>query len=365
MKKKPISVVFSVLIATVIAVDVYPLMGGEKVSALFFGGTSNEAFPQVKSPDGHSIAILSHKAKHGLARPPEPPKTLERWSRLEVLRDRKTVYDSGFENLNVYQTGAGLALDVAWSPNSSHLAYRHITLFRIVDRDGKANTYDAVPEEKDSVISSFRWIDNERLLVVSKKARYPLGMHGKPYFYNGYTDQATSICIALLHLTKGRSQRYQQTVNGPTFLFHAIDFCLDEISPKADRVAFSDGDSLCIYDDSANKLVAHIKIPQKPAPKPNLPADYPSDAAKAVEELSSKPAQLDGIWWQTNDKLLIGVGLLGFPPKAFYTFDIPSKVLTDKSSVLLPAWLGSEKTRNYQDPDWFRSKLADDLRQPK
>ena len=129
MKKTLIAAVLLVLIATV-AVAVHHLGGGENPLTLLFGGTIDEELPQVKSPDGRSVAVLFHREKRGPARPPEPPKTLERWARLKVLRDGKTVYDSGYENLNIYEMSPGFALDVVWSPDSSRLAYRHITSLR-------------------------------------------------------------------------------------------------------------------------------------------------------------------------------------------------------------------------------------------
>lgn len=333
------------------------LVGGAQAGSLseLLPGTHQDELKQIKSPDGDSTAILYHKERHGLGLPPEPPKTLDRWARLKVIKDGKTVYDSGAERLNNYQMSAGFALDVMWSPDSSYLAYRHITALRVIRRDGKVIGQPLVPQ--DSAIASFAWIDGTSLLLVAKKTRYPLDMSGKPYLFNGYTDQARDIRIMRLHLTNGVTTLFQQVVNDPTFLFHSVSFFLDEISPKADRVAFSDGANLCVYDSKAGKLITTIKIPQKPPPKPNLPPDYPPEARKAVTELSAEPAQLEGVWWQDNDRLVIGVGLLGFPAKSFYTYNIPSNAMTDVTSVLLPKWEGDDKTRNYQNSEWYRPAI--------
>jgi len=371
MKRKMMAVALFFLVAAAVAVALaeHPSSWESLVRNGFFpGGTIEQELSQVKSPDGHSLAVLFHREKLAPGGPPEPPKTLERWARLKIQRDGKTVYDSGYENLNIYQMSPGFALDVAWSPDSGHLAYRHITSLRIVGLDGKATAHDVIP--KDSVISSFRWIDNERLLVVSKKTNYPLDMHGKPYMYQGYIDQAKDICITRADLAGGKTERYRQILNKPTLLFHAIDFCLDEISPKADRVAFSDGANLCVYDDTAGEVVAQVKIPQKAAPKPAPAPNYPPNSreefrARVERMLASKPAHLEGVWWQTNDTVVIAVGVLGCPDnrKEFYTFDIPSKVLTDRTSILRPVWLQRLKThledpyRLYRDPDWFRSAM--------
>jgi hypothetical protein len=320
-------------------------------------GTTRHVVAKIPSPDRQALAVVTLKEKHGLwMLGPELPKTLNRWVRLKVTRHGRTIYDSSYENLNVYQTGT-FASDVMWSPDSAHLAYRHITTLRIIGPDGKLKTCNVQP--KDSVISSFRWIDNRNLLVVSKKGNYPLDMHGSPYYYNGYIDQAKDIRIARLNMDKGFTECHHQAVSDPTFLFHSVCFFLDEISPKADRVAFSDGVNLCVYDVKLGRLVVQIAIPQKPAPKPDLTVPGLEDPAirAVMEETAALPAQLEGIWWPTNDRIVFGVGLLGGPTKSFYQYDLLKGTLTDKTDVLLPAWQGSDRAMNYEDPDWYRSVL--------
>ena len=319
-------------------------------------GTTQQQAAKITSPDGRNVAILTLKEKHGLGLPPEPPKTSARWVRLKVVRGIKTIYDSSDEDLNIYQSGP-FASDLMWSTDSAHLAYRYITTLRIIDLDGKAANCSGAPE--NSVIASFRWIDNENLLVVSKKGTYPLNLHGKPYHYNGYTDEARDVWIGGLNVAHGFSKYYQQAVSDPTFLFHSVGFCLDEISPEANRVAFSDGTNLCVYDVMAGKLTVQIKIPQKPAPRldPNAPGMEDPLTRKVTEEMASRPAQLEGVWWPTNDKLVLGVGLLGGPTESFYAYDLSEGTLTEKTESLLPLWQGSHKAMNYQDPEWYRSIL--------
>ena len=186
MKKTWVAVASVVLIVTVAAVNT--LGDGENLLNEVFGGTVEHELLKVKSPDGRCVAVLFHKEKTAPGLPPEPSKTLERWARLKVLRSGKTVYDSGYENLNIYQYRAFGALDVMWSPDSQHLAYRHIASFRIIDRDGKATAYPV--GSKDSVISSFRWRDNDSLLIVWKTTQYPRDTFGKPENYEGYTGRA-------------------------------------------------------------------------------------------------------------------------------------------------------------------------------
>lgn len=51
------------------------------------------------------------------------------------------------------------------------------------------------------------------------------------------------------------------------------------------------------------------------------------------------------------------MGLLGGPAKSFWLFDILAGTLTDMTDTLLPVWEGSSEAMNYQDQDWYRSKL--------
>ena len=330
----------------------------------FFPGTREEELKQIKSPDGRSTAILTDKERHGWVLPPEGAKTFGRWARLKVIRAGKTVYDSGDEPLNLYQMEPGFALDLVWSPDSTHIAYRHINTLRIIGPGGKAANYSIGPE--DFIIASFTWIDNQSLMVVSKKGPFPLESHDKPYQYEGYTERAVDIRISRLHLTGGQTVRYRQPLHSPTFIFHSVDFCPTEISPKSDRVAFSDGVNLCVYDDTAGKVIAQFKIPQKPT-KVEYSPDADAFTRKVDEEMAAEPDQLNGIWWQSNSRLVVGLELLGRQEKrAFYTFDIPSQKLTDVTKALLPVWQDYfRKSPKYagvdwfgwQDPDWYRAGI--------
>ena len=328
----------------------------------FLPRTYDNELKRLQSPDGQSTAILIHKERHGL----DPSKTMGRWAQLKVNKDGKTIYDSGDEPLNNYQMSPTFALDLMWSPDSKCLAYRHITTLRIIDPSGNMTNYDIAPD--GSVISSFNWIDNESLLVISKNGGYPLSLHGKPYYYEGYLDKAIDINVTRLHLVKGQIARYHQSIHNPIFLFHAIDFCPTEISPKSDRVAFSDGVNLCIYDDTVGKVIAQAKIPQKPTKPVFSPEAEQCDFIKKAEmEMAVRPDELDGIWWQTNSRLLVGLELLGRPAKrAFFTFDIPSQQLTEVTKTLLPLWQDYYRKSHkdvgmdyfgWQDPDWYKSGI--------
>ena len=113
------------------------------------------------------------------------------------------------------------------------------------------------------------------------------------------------------------------------------------------------------HDIRAPKILGRIELPQKPAPKPDLSGpDMDGPTIRAViEEMAARPAQLEGIWWPTNDQLVLGMGLLGGPVKSFYTLDIATKTISDKTDTFLPSWDGNEKAMNYKDTDWYRSVL--------
>jgi hypothetical protein len=334
--------------------------------------TYDNELKRLQSPDGHSTAILVYKEQHGsektlgpiiVYKEPRVEKMLGRLAQLKVIKDGKTIYDSGDEPLNIYQMSPTHALDLMWSPDSTRLAYRHITALRIIGPDGKETKYSIIPE--NTVISSFKWIDQENLLVVSKKGQYRLNQQGEPYYYQGYIDKAEHIYISRLNLTKGQTARYHQALHNPTFLFHSVDFCPTEISTKSDRVAFSDGVNLCVYDDTVGKVIAQFKIPQKPTtPVFSSDAEQYAPLKKAEMEMAARPDELDGIWWQTNSKLLVGLELLGREEKrAFFTFDIPSQQLIDVTKTLLPLWKDYYRKSHknvgidyygWQDPDWYK-----------
>lgn len=319
-------------------------------------GTDQRQICRLVSPDGHTLATLSCKMKHGFMLPPESATVLGIWSRMTMENDGENIYDSSYERLNSYQSQASFALDLRWSPDSQHLAYRHISSLRIIGVAGDVVSC-RLPEEL--AVTSFRWIDNAQLLVVSKKPSSGLDLAGKPYWYQGYIDNATSIEISQVALSGSNTPVYSAVLDTPTFLFHSADFSLDEISPDGNRVAFSDGANLCIYDVMARKMLVKTELPQKPAPKPDLSgADMNDPTIRAVTEaMAVRPAQLEGVWWPMNDQLILGMGLLGGPVKSFYTYDIVTKVILDKTDKLLPAWDGNEKAMNYQDSDWYRSAL--------
>ena len=122
----------------------------------------------------------------------------------------------------------------------------------------------------------------EGALVVVKEIDEPLDMFGYPQHYHGYSAKAKSIRIVKVNLDGGVSERFTQSVTKPTFMFHSIGFENQEISPYSDRVAFGDGAVVCVYDDVVGKVIAKAPI----------------------------TGPLEGVWWETNDKLVLGLGLL-------------------------------------------------------
>jgi hypothetical protein len=150
---------------------------------------------------------------------------------------------------------------------------------------------------------------------------------------------------------------------------------VDEISPNSDRVAFSDGLHICVYDDTAGKLIAQVTIPQEPVP-PYTPSDEVKWAIKEGHtdmadifkngemEWNARPAGLEGIWWQTNNRLVAALVVHRRGDRmAFYTFDLPSRKLTDVTNALLPLWEAPLSSPDdfypygWARPNWYREGL--------
>jgi hypothetical protein len=104
-------------------------------------------------------------------------------------------------------------------------------------------------------------------------------------------------------------------------MFRSIGFLNQEMSPTTNRVAFSDGNAICVYDDAAGKVIASAPV----------------------------TGSIEGTWWDTNDRLIIGIGLLS-GEKHFSTFDIRTGKVEDQSSVYLPIWDGV-----WNNDAWFRA----------
>jgi len=293
-------------------------------AAVLTGCSSASELARVRSPDGEACIIVATKEKRGMPLPgPEPPKTLAKWARFSVEAKGKEVHDTGDQNVGIYQS-LPFALDVAWAPDSAHVAYRLLTTLRIVGRDGAVHEVGIVCT--NSLISSFKWISNEELLVVVKEIDEPLDMFGYPQHYHGYLAKAKSIKIVRVGLDGRVSERFTQRVNEPTFMFHSIGFQNQEISPYSDRVAFSDGAAVCVYDDTAGKLVAKAAI----------------------------TASVEGPWWKSSDKIVLGLGLLSSSDRRFASFDVADSSVRDITATLLPLWGGQ-----WLSADWFRAGRAE------
>ncbi|MEI7911604.1 MAG: hypothetical protein WCK77_18375 [Verrucomicrobiota bacterium] len=339
------------LVVPALMVLAFFLIFGGHAESLFslMPGIHSQVLKKFESPDGRLTAILTSKWRLGLGLPvAEPPKTTARWARLQIVRDHTMVYDSGDEPLNVYQMSPELALDLVWSPDSSRLAYRYITRLRIIDAAGKVTNHE--PPEAESSITCFKWIDNRSLTVVAKQGGISSFGGGATHF-RGYTEQATAIWIGRLDPAAGYEKLHQQALKKPTFLFHAVDFEVEEISPKGDKVAFSDGTDFCVFDLTTKRIVAKFVVPQKKDRTPDpaaLAGD--KDSRKFVMETAAQPGELEGLWWQDNDRVLMGVGLMGNYIHSFHSYDCTTKEVSDRTARLQPVW-----DRSYKNPNWFRA----------
>ncbi len=258
------------------------------------------------------------REQEGISIPgPEPPETIRKWARVVVEVKGRKVHDTGFKDVGRHQS-VPWAFDVAWAPDSAHVAYRAITTLSIVDRHGQVHHAD-IPCT-NSLISSFKWISEKELLVVVKEVDTPLELYGYPASYHGFLAKAKRISILRVNLDGAIANRFVQHLANPAFAFHSIGFENQEISPFSSRVAFSDGTALCVYDDAHGNLTS------------NIPLNAP----------------ISGTWWEINNRLIIN---LGASPsiEQFVRVDLTSGAIEDCTATLRPLC-----HRKFLSPTWFQ-----------
>jgi hypothetical protein len=282
------------------------------------------------SPDQQACLLITTREKHEVPLPgPEPPKTLAKSAQFVIEVKGKKVYDSGFQNIGVYQP-LSFAFDVAWAPDSEHVAYRSISQLQIADRHGKVLSIQL--PGTNALISSFKWISTKELLIVVKEIDEPLNLYGYPQHYHGYLAHAEEIKIVRVHLDTGVTQQFSQNLRTkPTFIFHSVGFVHSigfenqEISPYSNRVAFSDGLAICVYDDDSGQVIAKVPV----------------------------NSSVEGVWWETKDKLILGLGLLSSPSRQFVRLNLVDGKIEDCTQSLLPLWTGQ-----YDNINWFRPAIG-------
>ena len=278
-------------------------------------GTSTIEVARISSPDGQKEAVVTLKQQHESFNPtPDAPDLQAQWLKLDILSGNKTLFTTGFEGLERYDH---VSEDAIWSPDSTKVAYRLFDQFRIITTQGKCDSYDVCSFNRK--VSSYRWRNKDELLLVSKHIDSP------GPFYPGFFSNTKGIQILKLTLGKGTTERYRQTVDEPMFLCHTSSSLIEEISPSVNRVAFSDGHNICVYDDSTGTIIAKEPV----------------------------EGSVSGIWWVNDDKLVLYLSVPSNTEQEeqFYTFDIPSNKLEDVTSKLYPDWHG------YDKPNWFRPAL--------
>lgn len=273
----------------------------------------------IYSPDGKSCVSASTREKRGMPLPPEGAKILGRWLRITVNFDGRKVHDTGEQEVEIYQAFDS-AFDAAWAPDSSRVAYRMVNALKIVCRDG--SMYQPNINYPVSQISSFKWTSSKELLVVVKGIDVPSGSDSLK-MYQGYTEKANEVKIVRVEADGSVTERFSQNVGSPVYIFHSSSFQIQEISPFSDRVAFSDGSALCVYDDSDNRIVAKAAI----------------------------SGRIDGVWWETKERVIIGIRLLSASDRRIVSFDLSNGKIQDRTNELLPLWAG-----HWDCEDWFRSK---------
>lgn len=296
------------------------LMIGLILAMACAGCTYRHELARVPSPDGRAVAVVKSKERHGLWLPgPEPPETKAKQVRLIVSANGWKQYDSGFEDLSIYKFFHH-SCDLDWAPDSGHLAYRLGATLRKIGRDGECRSVNLGPE--NDYVTSFKWRNDKELLVVAKKISLPIGLFSDPRDYPSYLAKVSDIRILQVGPDSSVTERFKVAVKKPTFMFHSVGFQNQEISPRANRVAFSDGEALCIYDDSLGKIVARVPMSE----------------------------EIEGTWWDTDNRVIVGLDLFGGKSRRFGVLDIAAQKFEDQTPALLPLWDGM-----WENPAWHKA----------
>ncbi len=287
------------------------------ISLCFISCTTQYNAIKVVANEGKNIARIDIYVRTAMPLPGHPPPTTAQKDRLTVNIDNKQVYDSSWVELGLYQDSD--AFDLVWSPNMKILASRRLNILTFINKDRIMRTLNT--QHGNSLLSSYKWLDNDNLILVTKKLDSPLNMYGYPVHYHSFIDNATQISIYTYNLSKHKLKlRYKQDLKEVTFLFNSIHFFCDEISPFSAKVIFNDGKNIKVYDDKLHKIIAQTKA----------------------------TGSLEGIWWIDKDKVLLGFGLLS-GEKRFSLFDAKIGKIKDVSKEYLAKWQGSYSTK-----EWFK-----------
>jgi hypothetical protein len=272
---------------------------------------------KVISPDGRAFAILTLREKVGPQYPgPEPRTVQHRWIRLVVINDGTKCYDSDFEDVEINQSISD-GFDLAWSPDSAHVMYRSINKLRAIAKNGNTRSFAVV--NGNCQVSSFKWINNNELLVLSKEPKDPL-LYPKIYYTRW---KQSGIGVSRLYLDMGITMRFSQDVHEPNFICRSIGWQNQEFSPNSNRLAFSDGSHLCIYDDALGRIIATVPL----------------------------EGDLWGVWW-FDDNTVVVIWDLPNLDHRFAVWHIGNDALEDKTAILDSAWNG-----RFDNPNWFRTVL--------
>ena len=265
------------------------------------------------SPDGRFTAIAEMYALHSFPWPgPEPPRTTAQYHRLRVMAEGRTVFVLPWQNLGG-SYGIGFFIDLQWSPKSERFAYRLVNELLVVEPQKKHVQRFSV-EQPNSYISSFRWVDGDKLVVLTKKVAF----HIDPY--PTYIEETTGVDLWLLDLVH---DRWQHVVSYPTrpvtYLFRSAIFRMDELSPFSSDVAFSDGTDMVIYDYGKRKSLLRVPV----------------------------DASVEGVWWMDADRCLIAVNSLSGTPQ-FFRIVVSSGKTEEVTGQLKSLW-----NRKYDNLRWF------------
>ena len=269
------------------------------------------------SPDGRFTAVAEMIQRHTFPIPgPEPPRTTAQYHTLRVLADGKIIFALPRQDLGG-SYGIGHYVDLEWSPDSNRFAYRLLNELLVVE-PLETRVLRFTAEQPNACISSFRWINGNKLVVLTKT----VGSHIGPY--PTYIEKATGVDLWVLDIGHGR---WQHVVNYPTqpvtYLFRSAEFRMDELSSFGSNAAFFDGTDLVIYDYAERRLVLRVPV----------------------------NGSVEGVWWVDNDRCLVAVNSLSGTPQ-FFTVAVSDSKMEEVTGQLMPLW-----NRQYDNMRWFEPKL--------
>jgi hypothetical protein len=277
---------------------------------------------QTTSPDARLTAVGEVVERHALPMPgPEPPRTNASLHTLRVLEAGNVIFSSPTQDLG---KGADGKMDIAWARDSSRFAYRLLTSLHVVEpRQQRMRELWEPPA--DSFISTFRWIDDRTLAVLTRHVPPPAS-ELLTYGYPDFTLDSTGATLWRIGVPDGPAEQIVTVpiASQPCLIRGALR--IDELAPDVPLVAIHDGNQLLVYDFQSEQFVL-----RQPVAGP-----------------------VHGVWWADADTVVLSINnLSGLDTARFLVVQVSRSQVVDVTDQLLPLWTGL-----YDDLRWFEQGLG-------